>query len=328
MTGVWTEFVGQYKPFFRSKVVSVDRSVHPNVVVLDVPLRYPAKLRDGAALQKESGYLREVGLEHLAVSNATTWANAWAQDHVNAVAMRGVADAWVDDVHSAAAPSATGMNASDTRAYHLASAGIVVEDAKRVSVLHSSMENPQNRGSGGNGYLFEVSRTNDVLFADDVATNGRHDFIQNWGFGNVGTVLLRCTSTGSEMLSLIGGKLTPEPSTSEHHHLLAMATLVDSCRFDDGFKSENRGAYSTGAGHTATEGVVWNASGAGKITSKQFGWGYVIGTHEGLALDADVESATGAGTAPRDMIEGRGQGATLWPSSLYEDQRAKRLSAR
>lgn len=99
-----------------------------------------------------------------------------AQDHVNAIAMRAVADAWIDDVHSVAAPSATGINASDARQYHLASAGVVVEDAKRVSVLRSSMENPQNRGSGGNGYLFEVSRTNDVLFADDEARNGRHDF--------------------------------------------------------------------------------------------------------------------------------------------------------
>lgn len=329
MTGVWTSFSGRYEPFFRSKVVSVDTSARPNKVVLDAPLRYAVRVRDGAGLQKESGYLREVGLEHLAVSNATTWDKAWAQDHVNAIALRGVADAWVDDVHSAAAvgvSGATGMNASDMRAYHLASAGLLVEDAKRVSVLRSSMENPQNRGSGGNGYLFEVSRTNDVLFEDTVGRNGRHNFIQNWGFGNVGTVFLRCTSTGSEMLSMIRGKLTPEASWSDHHHSLAMATLVDSCTFDDGFKSENRGSYSLGAGHTATEGVVWNAKGTGTITSKQYGWGYVIGTHENLKVDADVESETGAGTAPRDVVEGRGQGATLWPASLYESQREKRLA--
>ncbi len=327
MTGTWTEFAGQYKPFFRSKVVSVDTTASPNRVVLDVPLRYAAKLRDGAAIQKETGYLREVGLEHLAVANATTWANAWAENHSNVIAMRGVADAWIDDVHSTVAPSAGRMNASDTRPYHLASSGVMIEDAKRVSVLRSSMQNPQNRGSGGNGYLFEVSRTNDVLFADDVAENGRHNFIQNWGFGNVGTVFLRCTSRGSELLSLIGGKLVPEAGASEHHHSLAIATLVDDSLFDDGFKVENRGAWSSGAGHTGTESVVWRPRGTGTIVSKQFGWGYVIGTQEGVEVDAEVESRYGVGTAPRDFVEGRGLGKDLHPASLYEDQRARRTKA-
>jgi hypothetical protein len=127
------------------------------------------------------------------------------------------------------------------------------------------------------------------------------------------------------MLSLIGDVLTPEAAYSEHHHSLAMATLVDQCRMDDGFLFENRGAYSEGAGHTATESVVWGVSGKGKVTSKQYGWGYVIGT-QGVSLDTNVSTAGGNGTAPEDYVEGRDQGATLFPSSLYEDQRARRLA--
>jgi len=325
MTGTWKAFNGQYQQMFRSQVVSVDTTSRPHRVVLDVPLRYAAKVRDGAAIQKESGYLREVGIESLSISNATSWAAAWASDRVHAITITGVEDAWVRDVHSVAAPGATGMNAGDERAYHLRSGGIVIETAKRVSVLRSSMENPQNRGGGGNGYLFEFSKTNEVLFADTVAKNGRHNFIQNWGFGNSGTVFLRCVSEGSEVHYASDGSTPVEPAASEHHHSLAMATLVDDSRLDDGFKLENRRTWSEGAGHTSTESVVWRPSGAGTVVSRQFGWGYVIGAHDGVDVDTLVETWTGQGTAPEDFVEGEGAGDTLYPPSLYEHQRARRL---
>jgi hypothetical protein len=325
MTGTWKVFNGQHAQMFRRQVVSVDTTSVPHRVVLDVPLRYTAKVRDGAAIQKESGYLREVGLESVAITNATTWSRAWADNSIHAVGLKQVADGWVRDVHSVATPGATGQNASDTRAYHLRSSGIIVTQSKRVSILGSSMENAQNRGSGGNGYLFELSRTSEVLIADSVARNGRHNFIQNWGFGNSGTVFLRCVSSGSELLSLIGGKLTPEKAYSEHHHSLAMATLVDDSRLDDGFKFENRGAWSSGAGHTATESVVWRPSGKGDVISKQHGWGYVIGADATMTVDTNVSSAGGEGTGQEDFVEGKGQGDTLYPASLYENQRARRL---
>lgn len=313
MTGVWTAFANKYEVFFRSKVTGISG----NRVRLDVPLRYRARVRDGAALQKESGYLTEVGLEHLAVSNAVSWGTAWAENKATAVSFKAVRDAWVNDVHSVAEPTEA--------PYHLRSYGVLVENSKRVSVLDSSMENPQNRGEGGNGYLFVVSRTNDVLFADSVARNGRHNFIQDWGFGNVGTVFLRCVSSG-------GGQTTQSTpasfgtSYSEQHHSLAMATLVDDSRFDDGFASRNRGTMSSGAGHTSTGGVVWRASGTGKIISQNYGWGYVIGTKKGISVDTNTSVATGAGTAPEDFVEGKDEGETLFPPSLYEHQRALRLA--
>lgn len=327
MNGVWTEFTDRYETIFKRKVVSVDTSSRPHRVVVDVPLRYEAKTRDGAAVHSEAGYLREVGLEHLGVTTAVTWDEAWAEDQAYAVSFRDVADAWVDDVHSVASPAGpkTGIDGSDQTAYHLRSGGLEIASSTRVSVLRSSMELPQNRGSGGNGYLFQVSRTSEVLFADCVARRGRHNFIQNWGFGNSGTVFLRCTSAGSEMLSLIGGRLTPERAFSEHHHSLAMATLVDDCTLEDGFNFENRGDYSEGAGHTGTGSVVWGAGGHGKVTSRQYGWGYVIGTRPGLEVDNEVDASTGKGTAPADFVEGRAGGQTLFPQSLYEDQRARRF---
>jgi hypothetical protein len=315
MTGTWTAFANQYQVFFRTKVVSITG----NTVKLDVPLRYRALVRDGASLQKETGYLSDVGFEHLSVSNAVTWASAWAEDRAHLVAFKDVRDSWINDVHSVAS--------ADVAPYHLRSGGVLIENSKRMSVLSSSMGDAENRGQGGNGYLFEVSRTNDILFADTEAKNGRHGFIQNWGFGNVGTVYLRCVSAGSAETTVGNPVAGPtEQSFSEHHHSLAMATLVDDSRIDDGFVFRNRGAWSTGAGHTATESVVWRASGAGKVVSKQWGWGYIIGT-KGVTVDTNVDDAFGAGTGPVDFVEGKDQGDTLYPKSLYEDQRAKRLKA-
>jgi hypothetical protein len=70
MTGVWTQFNGQWRSFFRRKVVAVDTAATPHRVTLDIPLRSQAKVRDGASLRRETGYLAEAGLESLSVGNA------------------------------------------------------------------------------------------------------------------------------------------------------------------------------------------------------------------------------------------------------------------
>ena len=52
----------------------------------------------------------------------------------------------------------------------------------------------ENIGGGGNGYLFEVRQSMRILFRDCVAKKGRHNFIQNWGFGTTGCVWLQVES--------------------------------------------------------------------------------------------------------------------------------------
>ena len=103
---------------------------------------------------------------------------------------------------------------------------------------------------------------------------------------------------------------------------------------------------SSGAGFTATQTVFWNtrvvathpstrraaegfAAGFAVETS-QFGWGYAIGTSgPGSAVVTRVLTnsywATLDTGAPADFTEGVGMGATLFPQSLYEEQRRRRL---
>jgi hypothetical protein len=205
-----------------------------------------------------------------------------------------------------------------------------VRDSKRVTVSDTVLENAQNRGPGGNGYLFEVRASSEVLFRDCVGRAGRHNFIQNWGFGATGIVWLRVHSEGGRSLSAPDSTWTTT-GASEFHHSLAMANLIDASVVEDAWKAVNRKDYSSGAGHTATGSVFWNVGGTGRLESYQFGRGYVIGSRP----DVDVQTqppeldlgplSRWTGAEPNDWTEGRGRGPDLEPKSLFEAQLARRL---
>jgi hypothetical protein len=286
-----------------------------------VPLRYPAKVRDQASLRLETGYLREVGVEELAVSNAVGWTEAWQSQRVHVLELDAVADGWVRNVVSFASPAAppSGPGAGA----HLQSGGIIVRSSKRVTIAEVRLEQAQNRGGSGCGYLFEIRQSNEVLTRDAQGIDGRHNFIQNWGFGTTGCVWHQCRSVGGRTFA------TPEDTfgllgASELHHSLAMANLIDSCSADDGWATFNRQTESTGAGHTATESVFWNLDGTGSLRSAQYGWGYVIGTGPDVTVNTALLLPDREGTEPDDWLEGLGAAADLVPGSLYVDQFERR----
>ena len=324
MTGTWVTFNGQWKPFFRREVVAVEG----DVVSLDVPLRYPAKVRDSASIRVETGYLTEVGLIGVSVATAGDPNAVLDLDRTHAVRFEDVADGYVRRLRSwAPDPDALGER-------HLASGGLKVQSSKRVTVTDSELGYAQHRGGGGNGYLFEISRSSEILVRDSIGVAGRHNFIQNWDFGTSGCVWLRTTSRDGlaawEDLGDVG-----TVGLSEYHHSLAMANLVDDSIATDGWGAVNRHDWSSGAGHSATQSVFWNVrgdegdgGGEGLLQSFQFRLGYVIGT-EGIEVFTDIAEdglfSPGEGTEPNDWTEGIGEAATLDPPSLYEDQLARRL---
>jgi hypothetical protein len=327
MVGTWKAFNGQWVPFFRREIVAIDSSSEPHRIQLDVPIRYPALLRDGASVKKESGYISEVGVQDLGLSNAVGFEEAWSNVRVHLVEFRGVKDGWIERLRSFDSPLAP--DADDGVRKHLQNGGVVVRASKRVSVHDTTMELAQNRGPGGCGYLFEVRTSSEILFSDCVARKGRHNFIQNWGFGTTGCVWLRCFSSGGLSVPLqafpeIGGR-----GYSEFHHSLATANLIDSCTFNDGWKAVNRQDWSTGAGHTATQNVFWNNGGTGRLVSRQYGQGYVIGSEPELEIATTLTTGLGnkeaAGTSPEDYTEGLGLGETLEPTSLFDAQLGLRI---
>jgi hypothetical protein len=312
MTGTWQAFNGSWQPFERRTIVAIDG----DRVRLDVPLRAVAKVRDRASLRVETGYLSDVGVEDIGVANAVEWDDAWAQLRVHAISMDGVKDAWIRNVHSFATPGRDH--------WHLQNGGIMVLRSKRVTVADSRMENAQNRGGGGCGYLFEIRQSSEVLTRDCEGFAGRHNFIQNWGFGVTGCVWLRCHTARGLAVFSSGFPFLGSLGFSEFHHSLATANLIDSGVVDDGWAATNRGLYSTGAGHAATECVFWNVTGKGIVRSQQFGVGYVIGTGPDITLVTTPTDVSGTETAPEDLVEGAGSAADLEPQSLYLWQFARR----
>ncbi len=318
MLATWQAFNDTWQPFFRRQVVAVDTAVTPHLVTVDVPLRYTAKTRDAATIRREPGWLSEVGVEGLGLANAVDWDAAWELNQVHALELIGVKDSWVTGVQSFEPEGGDG--------YHLQSGGLLIKHAKRVTVADSELGYPQHRGGGGNGYLFEVRQSSEVLFKDCTARSGRHNFIQNWGFGATGIVWLRVQSIGSATVVFKQFPDITAKALSEFHHSLATACLIDDSLIEDGWGALNRNQWSSGAGLTTTETVFWNTAGAGELKSMQYGWGYVIGTGPDISLDTGLSGASGKGTAPEDWVEGAGQGALLEPSSLFEDQLERRLS--
>lgn len=319
MDGTWMVFNGEWQVFFWRTVEEVEGGT----ITLDVPLRYPALLRDQASIKKVGGYVSEVGVEDLGVANAVGWADAWAQDQVHVLSLRGVKDAWIRGVQSFASPGAPDVDPGKDR--HLQSSGFEVLRSKRVTIADSTLGFSQHRGDGGNGYLFEVSQSSEVLVRDCVGRAGRHNFIQNWGFGATGIVWLRVHSLEGKAVAVMLGELGL-PGLSEFHHSLATANLIDLSAVDDGWGAVNRGAYSSGAGHSASQSALWNVGGTGVIRSRQFGHGYVIGPGPELSIEVAVDALDGEGTAPEDWLERAPPDADgpLDPPSLYEDQLARR----
>lgn len=321
MGGLWdsgaNSALNARKIFYRRQVVAIDGTT----LTLDVPLRYPLRLRDQPTVRRDLGLLRECGIEHLSLSNAVDPAAASAAPRAHVVNLTHVSDCVVRDV-------ATYDSSHAPTTDHLQSGGIEIVASKRVTVADSRMTHAQNHGDGGAGYGYEVSVSSDVLFRDDYVEDVRHGFIQNWDFGTTGVVWLRCQAVDD---TAVNGAFTL-PGRSEFHHRLAIANLFDASRDTSGFASYNRGSESSNAGHAGTENVFWNVAGEDDGTSMQIyqaGRGYVIGSRDvTVSVEPNIiDQALGLadGTTPTDWLEGDGAGATIWPPSLFEDQLARRL---
>jgi hypothetical protein len=195
----------------------------------------------------------------------------------------------------------------------------------RITVENCDLGRAQYRGGGGNGYLFHV-QGNDNLFVNDTATNARHGFIFNQAVsGNV----------------FYGGKLVSSRLSDDSHRFLAHANLYEGIELNDAWlQAVNRGTTSTGGGFTATEHVFWNlrvsknhgsAQGCA-VESAQFGWGYAVGSRADAGQQAKLCADSFSNNywagldlgTPDDFMEGAGEGATLYPQSLYRHQLAKR----
>ena len=167
---------------------------------------------------------------------------------------------------------------------HVISSGMLLSSNRNITIKNSTMKKPQNRGPGGNGYLFNISRgNNDILVEDCEGYRGRHNFLVGSTFTTSGIVFNRIKSHGwwlalnesgtsgnydsygdytdddlymkRQELEILGlGK----QGATDSHTPLAFGMLITDSEIYDGVKWWNRLSDSGGAGNTTVNSVLWN----------------------------------------------------------------------
>ncbi|MBM2826252.1 MAG: hypothetical protein HW403_316 [Dehalococcoidia bacterium] len=308
---------------FYRRVVAVDAV--GNTITLDAPTRYHLRTRDRARVYRVGPHIEEVGIESLSIGeqehpgecartgneqdNPAFPCNYETHGH-DAVLFSHVVNGWVRNVSSYAPQS-------NPRGYHLLSDGIVLQQSRHITVEDTDLRRPQNRGGGGNGYLY-THWGNDNLIQRAKAYEGRHNFSFQTAQSNGNVIRDSYAYRGS--------------LNSDFHRHLSHANLVENVDLDQEiFEAIWRGDYGTiPHAQSGTQNVFWNILGLapkdGKgysVISDQFGWGLVIGTR-GAACGVSLPTTPGR-TEPQDILEGACRGGSLTPQSLYLDQLQRRL---
>jgi len=318
MEGEWdTRLDG---PHFYREIIDIDPVT--GRVFLDVPLRFPLKIRDFARVHKVPAPLLEIGIENMGFGMAEQTIPGLDEDDFDQEGTAGyqshrafllrfthVQHSWIKGVRSFQLPE----NKSPV---HMLSGGIGLHNVRFITIDGNDLAYPQYKGAGGNGYLYELQNAQEVLVKNSKATGGRHNFDVK-SMGSSGIVFLRCEARQGYL-------------TTDFHMYLSQAVLFDSMLVDrDQLEAKYRDSGTIKHGQTATQSVFWNTHGlrympgrTSIVHSQQWGLGFVIGT-QGPA--DQVTTPTGKKTEPVDWKEGIGEGATLEPSSLYEDQLSRRL---
>lgn len=314
-------------------------------ISLDIPTRYEMLLRDNARIYKVGTHISEVGLEDFSIGNLQnpekdhweTNQNAAGPDDLafmkegtgpyqihgsHFIAFRNTWNCWARNLSSF-------RPVENTKDIHFLSNALRLVKSRNVTVDNCKFQKPQYRGGGGNGYMFTFEGS-DCLISNCWAKDARHNYSFKSMFTH-GNVLYNCKS------------ITPRYSTDFHMHM-SIANLIDNLVADGDYIDASfrpwGGISGSMHGHVTSESVMWNTKGLKPqayhdflIDSRQWGWGYVIGTS---GENAKIMTKPVIGeqekikfdTSPEDFVEGECKGETLIPKSLYIDQLTKRIKKR
>ncbi|WP_421876647.1 carbohydrate-binding protein [Marinoscillum sp.] len=317
MTGKWNTSVDGTA--FTRRIVSIDAA--SNTIEVDIPIRYYLKTRDNARAYRIRHQLKECGLENLSIGMIENPKSGYGENDYNsggtgayevhaahAIKFKYSENCWMQNVN-------TFKPAANKGDFHVQSNALELYQSRLITVYNCILQKPQYEGGGGNGYMFTL-RGNDCLITHCQAIHSRHNYDFKKAYSN-GNVIYKSLSKDSKY------------ATDFHMHL-SMSNLFDNHTVDNDFLEAVYRPYGTiEHGHSSTQSVFWNTYGEQYhgnsnriIASGQYGYGYVIGT-QGNATG--VSLPTGNNTEPIDHLEGEAEGASLHPSSLYQDQLNRRL---
>ncbi len=328
MAGIWTESAIKGVAFLR-KIDSID--VQRKFLIVDAPTRYALKTRDFASVSLANEHIAECGIENLSIGNLENPKTGWDEEsHITTgtgaydvhgshmIQFKYAQDCWVSKVHT----YKPDVNSQDI---HVLSNMLLMYMCRNITVDSCDFQKPQYEGGGGNGYMYTFSGNN-CLVKNSRANHSRHNFDFKTPSSN-GNVILNCRGEHSKY-------------SSDFHMYLSMSNLIDGFTVNEDYLESTFRPYGGTAihGYSSTQSVFYNTRGEAYhsnkgyiIESKQFGWGYIIGT-SGAADQVKLDPVIGTlggyayNTSPRDYAEGIGRGEDLVPQSLYLDQFDRRIS--
>ncbi len=305
-------------------------------VTLNAPTRYYLKVRDAARIIKVGAPLSGSGMEHFSIGNTQLLGTGWAEEDYNystnasyyahnsfLIKLQRTRDCWVRGVESF-------LPAGNSATCHLLSNGVLLSECSRVTVVDCHFQRPQFGGGGGNGYMYRLQNANNCLVQRCRATYSRHGLVLSH-MGSSGNVFHECVDKESGHQTGVAGAGNTSGRNSDHHMHFSHSNLIDASTGESSSWEARYRPYGSPPYHnvTSAHGVYWNMLGTGGgsaavVVTEQSRYGYAIGTR---GTRSGVTLATYGGTkcAPSDHVEGVGQGSTLEPFSLYEDQLARRL---
>ncbi|MBN1302086.1 MAG: T9SS type A sorting domain-containing protein [Melioribacteraceae bacterium] len=280
-----------------------------NRITVDVPI-YNHLIRSHAQsyiyLYSRAGMITHQGLENIRIDIETSGDNEDENHAWNAVDMYLIEDAWI----------------KDCTMLHFGLSAVRTNTASRITVENCNALDPVSTITGGNRYNFQVyTASQQILFKDCLATNGRHHYVSNGMSWTSGIVFYNCKSSGAY-------------TSSEGHRRWSMGMLWDNLVEIDGPRSGvnarllglyNRGYYGTSHGWAVAHSVAWNCdmhNGDLVVQKPPTAQNYAIGCSGKLIAG----SAEATFDEPAGYIEGSNTPG-LTPHSLYMAQLEERIGS-
>ncbi|MEQ8703617.1 MAG: hypothetical protein RIC19_06845 [Phaeodactylibacter sp.] len=226
---------GEIDLYFKRTITGVD--FQERKITLDVPVfdRLERVLAETEVYTLDEPGLRwGIGIEQLRIEIETN--SPLSTNHArNAIRFIGVEDCWVKEV----------------TALHFSYAAVDMTYADRVTVQGCSGLQPHSPIDGGWRYNFAVSAfSNNILFLDCHATQGRHAYVSN-GTSSVSNIVFHNCSSAEDY------------NTIEGHRRWSQGLLYDNLVITQPNTTNvlglyNRGSFGTGHGWSAVYSVAWN----------------------------------------------------------------------
>lgn len=277
-------------------------AINGNTITVDVPLFYTLvrNLSQSYIYKYARTNLKTmIGIENLRIdieaNDITSNPNGNENHAWNAIELNQIEDAWI----------------KNCTMLHFGHAGVITNTSTRVTVEKCSALDPVSIITGERRYNFNTyTASQQILFKECRATNGRHHYVSNGTTFASGNVFLDCTSSGAY-------------ASSEGHRSWSQGFLWDNHKELDGPRSGlnillalyNRGYYGTSHGWAIVNSVAWNCdvrTGSLILQRPPMAQNFAIGCKgnvTGLKPPAPFNHPSG-------YIEGTGEDS-LNPRSLY-----------